>query len=94
MVFKTRTKQYSSNPFFEAPIEVFCRDFKDTVIRVVMRDSRLREAVSMGEATKMGISLMERRHVRTPSLGSSLSELLNCSRKLRVLPAREYVGTP
>ena len=25
---------------------MFCRDFKDTVIRVVMRDSRLREAVS------------------------------------------------
>jgi hypothetical protein len=46
MVFKTRVKQYTSNPFFEAPIEVFCRDFRDTVIRVVMRDSRLREGVS------------------------------------------------
>jgi Ca2+-dependent lipid-binding protein len=43
LVFKTRVKQYSTNPFWEAPMEVFCRDFRDTVIRIVVRDSRLRE---------------------------------------------------
>ena len=90
MVFKTRTKQYSSNPFFEAPIEVFCRDFKDTVIRVVMRDSRLREAVSTTEGTTGDISLIERLNRRTPYLESSLSELLNYSRKLPASPARKY----
>lgn len=44
MVYKTRVKQYTTNPYFEAGTEVFIRDFKDTVVRVVIRDSRLREA--------------------------------------------------
>jgi hypothetical protein len=31
-------------PYFEAGTEVFVRDYRDTVVRVVIRDSRLREA--------------------------------------------------
>lgn len=44
MVYKTRVKQYTTNPYYEAGTEVFLRDFKDGVLRVVVRDSRLREA--------------------------------------------------
>jgi len=44
MVYKTRVKQYTTNPYFEAGTEVFVRDFQNTVVRVVIRDSRLREA--------------------------------------------------
>lgn len=36
--------QYSTNPYFEAGHEMFIRDFTNTVVRVVIRDSRLREA--------------------------------------------------
>ncbi|KAG8820265.1 hypothetical protein FRC19_009016 [Serendipita sp. 401] len=43
LVYKTRVKQYTSMPFFEAGTEVFIRDWKETVVRVVVRDSRLRE---------------------------------------------------
>ncbi|OCF41030.1 C2 domain-containing protein [Kwoniella heveanensis CBS 569] len=44
MVYKTRVKQYTTNPYFEAGTEVFVRDWQNTVVRVVVRDSRLREA--------------------------------------------------
>nr|WVH01955.1 C2 domain-containing protein [Naematelia aurantialba] len=44
MVYKTRVKQYTTNPYFEAGTEVFIRDWQNTVVRVVIRDSRLREA--------------------------------------------------
>lgn len=44
MVYKTRVKQYTTNPYFEAGSEVFVRDWQNTVVRVVIRDSRLREA--------------------------------------------------
>lgn len=44
MVYKTRVKQYTTNPYFEAGTEVFVRDFENTVVRIVIRDSRLREA--------------------------------------------------
>ena len=43
-VYKTRVKQYTTNPYFEAGTEVFVRDWQNTVVRVVIRDSRLREA--------------------------------------------------
>ncbi|KAM0755850.1 hypothetical protein T439DRAFT_308275 [Meredithblackwellia eburnea MCA 4105] len=43
MIYKTRTKQYSAMPFFEAGTEHFVRDWKETVVRVVVRDARLRE---------------------------------------------------
>ncbi len=48
MVYKTRVKQYTTNPYFEAGTEVFVRNFTNTVVRVVIRDSRLREAVRAG----------------------------------------------
>ncbi|KZO96650.1 hypothetical protein CALVIDRAFT_537016 [Calocera viscosa TUFC12733] len=43
MVYKTRVKQYTTMPFFEAGTEVFVRDWEKCVVRVVVRDSRLRE---------------------------------------------------
>ncbi|KAG9019015.1 hypothetical protein FRB90_007187 [Tulasnella sp. 427] len=43
LVYKTRVKQYSSMPFFEAGTEVFVRNWTTAVVRVVVRDSRLRE---------------------------------------------------
>lgn len=44
VVFKTRVKQYATNPYYEAGTEVFVRDWQNTVVRLVVRDSRLREA--------------------------------------------------
>ncbi|WVQ82868.1 hypothetical protein IAT38_005004 [Cryptococcus sp. DSM 104549] len=44
MCYRTRVKQYTTNPYFEAGTEVFVRDFENTVVRVVIRDSRLRES--------------------------------------------------
>ncbi|KAG0149934.1 hypothetical protein CROQUDRAFT_39134 [Cronartium quercuum f. sp. fusiforme G11] len=43
MVYKTRVKQYTTMPFFEAGTEIFVRDWTETVVRVSVRDSRLRE---------------------------------------------------
>ncbi|KAK4055259.1 hypothetical protein OIV83_000541 [Microbotryomycetes sp. JL201] len=43
MVFKTRVKQYSPMPFFEAGTELFLHDYTDASLRIVVRDSRLRE---------------------------------------------------
>ncbi|KAG8895417.1 hypothetical protein FRC01_012379 [Tulasnella sp. 417] len=40
LVYKTRVKQYSSMPFFEAGTEVFVRNWNTAVVRVVVRDSR------------------------------------------------------
>ena len=39
----SRVKQYTSMPFFEAGTEVFLRDWQETVLRVVVRDSMVRE---------------------------------------------------
>jgi hypothetical protein len=36
-------RQYTSMPFFEAGTERFVRDWRTAVIRVVVRDSRVRE---------------------------------------------------
>ncbi|ORX35103.1 hypothetical protein BD324DRAFT_582681 [Kockovaella imperatae] len=44
LVYRTRVKQYTTNPYFEAGTEIFVRDWENTVVRVVIRDSRLREA--------------------------------------------------
>lgn len=44
LVYKTRVKQYSVNPYFEAGTELFIRDFRTTEVRIVVRDSRLRES--------------------------------------------------
>jgi hypothetical protein len=43
MVYKTRVKQYSSMPYFEAGTEKFVRDWTSTVVRVQVRDARTRE---------------------------------------------------
>ncbi|KAG8993711.1 hypothetical protein FRB94_010453 [Tulasnella sp. JGI-2019a] len=43
LVYKTRVKQYSAMPYFEAGTEVFVRNWKNCVVRIVVRDSRLRE---------------------------------------------------
>ena len=43
MIYKTRVKQYSSMPYFEAGTERFIRDWKETVVRVQVRDARVRE---------------------------------------------------
>ena len=40
MIYKTRVKQYSSMPYFEAGTERFVRDWRDTVVRVQVRDAR------------------------------------------------------
>lgn len=39
----SRVKQYTSMPFFEAGTEVFVRDWTQSVVRIAVRDSRLRE---------------------------------------------------
>jgi len=44
LVYRSRVKQYTTNPYFEAGTEVFIRDFTTTEVRIVIRDSRLREA--------------------------------------------------
>lgn len=43
VIYKTRVKQYTSQPFYEAGTERFIRDYRNTVVRVVVRDSKLRE---------------------------------------------------
>ncbi|KAK4703048.1 hypothetical protein P7C70_g3172, partial [Phenoliferia sp. Uapishka_3] len=43
LIYKTRTKQYSAMPFFEAGTEQFIKDWRDTTVRIVVRDARLRE---------------------------------------------------
>ncbi|EFP75040.2 uncharacterized protein PGTG_01633 [Puccinia graminis f. sp. tritici CRL 75-36-700-3] len=43
MIYKTRVKQYTTMPFFEAGTEHFIRDWTETVIRIAVRDSRIRE---------------------------------------------------
>ncbi|BGP36486.1 hypothetical protein JCM10449v2_000387 [Rhodotorula kratochvilovae] len=43
LVYKTRVKQYSTMPFFEAGTELFVRDYSKTSLRIVVRDARLRE---------------------------------------------------
>lgn len=40
MIYKTRTKMYTSMPFFEAGTEVFIRDWTTATVRVAVRDAR------------------------------------------------------
>lgn len=44
LTYRTRVKQYTNNPYFEAGTEVFIPDYTTTEVRVVIRDSRLRES--------------------------------------------------
>lgn len=43
IIYKTRVKQYTNAPFFEAGTEAFVRDWTKAHARVVVRDARLRE---------------------------------------------------
>ncbi|KAJ9480274.1 hypothetical protein PHBOTO_003500 [Pseudozyma hubeiensis] len=43
IVYKTRVKQYTNMPFYEAGTEVFVRDWTRTEVRLAVRDARLRE---------------------------------------------------
>ncbi|GAA5828103.1 hypothetical protein JCM11251_002590 [Rhodosporidiobolus azoricus] len=43
IIYKTRVKQYSQMPFFEAGTETFVRDYTKSTLRIVVRDARLRE---------------------------------------------------
>lgn len=43
LVYKTRTRAYTSRPIFNASFERFVRDFRDTRIRICVRDQRFRE---------------------------------------------------
>lgn len=43
MFYKTRVKQYTNMPYFQAGTEVFVRDWTNSELRIIVRDSRLRE---------------------------------------------------
>ncbi|THG95827.1 hypothetical protein EW026_g5890 [Hermanssonia centrifuga] len=43
MIYKTRVKQYSSMPYFEAGTERFVRDWREAIVRIQVRDARVRE---------------------------------------------------
>ncbi|PWN47037.1 hypothetical protein IE53DRAFT_275014 [Violaceomyces palustris] len=43
IVFKTRVKQYTNMPFYEAGTEVFIRNWQEAEVRLAVRDARLRE---------------------------------------------------
>ena len=40
MIYKTRTKMYTSMPYFEAGTEVFVRDWTTAVVRIAVRDAK------------------------------------------------------
>lgn len=43
MFYKTRVKQYTNMPYFQAGTEIFVRDWTQAELRIIVRDSRLRE---------------------------------------------------
>lgn len=43
MFYKTRVKQYTNMPYFQAGTEIFVRDWTKAELRIIVRDSRLRE---------------------------------------------------
>ncbi|KDN40023.1 hypothetical protein K437DRAFT_192864 [Tilletiaria anomala UBC 951] len=43
IVYKTRVKQYTNAPFFNAGREIFVRDWTETRVAICVRDARLRE---------------------------------------------------
>lgn len=58
LVYKTRVKQYTSMPFFEAGTERFIRDWRNTLVRIAVRDARLREKDPI-----LGIVSLDLRHL-------------------------------
>lgn len=43
LFYKTRVKQYNNFPYFQAGSEIFVRDWTKSELRMIVRDSRLRE---------------------------------------------------
>lgn len=43
LFYKTRVKQYTNMPYFQAGTEVFVRDWTTSELRMIVRDSRVRE---------------------------------------------------
>ena len=43
LFYKTRVKQYNNMPFYQAGTEVFVRDWTTSELRMIVRDSRVRE---------------------------------------------------
>lgn len=69
LIYKTRVKQYSSMPYFEAGTERFIRDWRETVVRVQVRDARCvwRERYTLWNADECILAGCAK---RTPCLAS------------------------
>ncbi|KEI42441.1 uncharacterized protein L969DRAFT_14642 [Mixia osmundae IAM 14324] len=99
IVYKTRVKPYTTFPFFEAGTEIFIKDWQNTIVRLVTRDSRLREHDPI-----LGIVTLDLREVfQGKSTVNGLFSLqegvgfgkLNCSALFRSIEARlptELIG--
>ena len=95
MIYKTRVKQYTSMPYFEAGTERFVRDWRETVVRVQVRDAR--SAFSFSETSFCHANVhLGRVRESDPVLGIvtvKLSELFkNSSEVTRLFSLQEGVG--
>ena len=95
MIYKTRVKQYTSMPYFEAGTERFVRDWRETVVRVQVRDAR--SAFSFSETSFYHANVhLGRVRESDPVLGIvtvKLSELFkNSSEVTRLISLQEGVG--
>ena len=93
MVYKTRVKQYTSMPYFEAGTERFIRDWRETVVRVQVRDARL---VCYTQHLPFILTVKCRVREKDPVLGIvtvKLSELFkNSSGIARLFSIQEGIG--
>ena len=94
MIYKTRVKQYTSMPYFEAGTERFVRDWRETVVRVQVRDAR--SAFSFSETSFHANVHLGRVRESNPVLGIvtvKLSELFKKSSEVtRLFSLQEGVG--
>ena len=95
MIYKTRVKQYTSMPYFEAGTERFVRDWRETVVRVQVRDAR--SAFSFSETSFYHANVhLGRVRESDPVLGIvtvKLSELFkNSSEVTSLFSLQEGVG--
>ena len=95
MIYKTRVKQYTSMPYFEAGTERFVRDWRETVVRVQVRDAR--SAVPFPKRSFYHANVhLGRVRESSPVLGIvtvKLSELFkNSSEVTRLFSLQEGVG--
>ena len=92
MIYKTRVKQYSSMPYFEAGTERFIRDWRETVVRVQVRDARYAYFCRITTVLTAAFRVRE----KDPVLGIAtvkLSELFkNASEVTRLFSLQEGVG--